>query len=166
MKYFIFSCAFIFLLGISSLAYPRATVQTGQATPVTFECIKAASEKYDVPIAVLFAILDVEGGKPGEACRNKNGSWDMGPFQINSWWAKTLTKADIDPFVVLNNGCVNAAFASWILRQEMNRGNDLWQAVARYHSPTPYYQRKYLARIKRSLRSLNVKEILKKTNGF
>ena len=53
-------------------------------------CLMLASQTYSVPPAVLVGIYKVEGGKVGQEVRNTNGSYDLGPMQINTLWIPEL----------------------------------------------------------------------------
>ena len=56
-------------------------------------CLMLAAQTYSVPPAVLMGIYQVEGGKPGQAVGpNSNGSYDLGPMQINTVWIPELAK--------------------------------------------------------------------------
>ncbi|MGL4857523.1 lytic transglycosylase domain-containing protein, partial [Plesiomonas sp.] len=47
-------------------------------------CIAKASQLYSVPGILLKAISQVEGGKKWTISKNSNGSYDLGPMQINT----------------------------------------------------------------------------------
>ena len=52
-----------------------------------------AAQTYSVPPAVLVGIHQVEGGTSGQAVGpNQNGSYDLGPMQINTLWVPKLAK--------------------------------------------------------------------------
>lgn len=107
-------------------------------------CIILAANTYNVPPAVMIGIMHVEGGRIGqEAGPNRNGTYDLGPMQVNTRWLPTLQKvwqvnAPTARSWVRDNGCVNVHVAAWILRQKMddNKGS-LMGAIAAYHSSTP-----------------------------
>ncbi len=77
----------------------RARVVFPPLRPLTADCVLDAARISGMPVAALFAILATEGGKTGEALSNRNGTWDIGPFQVNTihlngdWprWALRLT---------------------------------------------------------------------------
>ena len=96
-----------------------------------------------------------EGGKTGKALRNTNGTWDMGPFQINTVHVDTLAAMGIAPEAVLQDGCVNAYAAAWLLRREYLRTGDIWQAIGAYHSRTPHRRDAYMARVRANLEKLH-----------
>ncbi len=116
-------------------------------------CLMLASQTYSVPPAVLVGIYQVEGGKPGQAVGpNKNGTYDLGPMQINTLWVPELS----EKWGVSNNTalqwikddpCTNMGVAAWILRNHMNETGNLSQAIAHYHSRTPKYGMKYKGKV-------------------
>ena len=121
-------------------------------TAVTAACTKKAAEWQRVPLNLLQAILVVEGGKPGQRVNNTNGSYDMGPAQINSLWLPSLAEQGLTGEDVTNNGCINVFVAAWILQQHYVTTGDYWQAVGRYHSKTPALNARYQLRINEVLK--------------
>lgn len=47
-------------------------------------CIERAAAHYQAHPDLVRAVLRTEGGKVGQIRRNKNGTFDMGPMQVNS----------------------------------------------------------------------------------
>ena len=107
-----------------------------------------------MPVAALFGILATEGGNTGEALSNRNGTWDMGPFQVNTAHVNELSAMGIATETVLRDGCVNAYAAAWLLRKEYRRTGDLWQAIGAYHSRTPQRRDAYIRRVQAHLERL------------
>lgn len=66
-------------------------------------------------------------------------SFDVGKFQINSWWIKRLA---LNPFSLLDPG-TNERWGRWILAEEIARHGLNWKAVGKYHSPDPERGRRY-----------------------
>lgn len=114
-------------------AYVSIVSEQQQRLP---ECIKKAAQKFQLPELLLKAIRDVEGGKIGMAKRNRNGSFDLGPYQINTIWLAEL-KNDypwLNWQTVAHDACVNSFIAAKILRTHIDKTpNDLWAAVGNYH---------------------------------
>src|SRR5690606_1472273 len=99
-----------------------------------------------------WVILDVEGGEVGKVSRNTNGTYDIGPMQINSIWLSKLQRFSISRDDLLYNRCINIYVGAWILTQEYQRfGGDLGKAIAHYHSPTPKHQRRYLGLVQAAI---------------
>ena len=138
----------LWLLPGTAFAAGRAKVALPQRTPLSMECVVGAAKASGIPLAALIGVLAAEGGQPGEALSNTNGTWDLGPFQINTCHTNELLRLGVAPEVVLRDGCVNAYAAAWLLRKEYNRTGDIWQAVGAYHSRTPERRDAYIARVK------------------
>ena len=133
----------------------RAKVVLPPLRPLTVECVFDAARASGMPAAALFAILATEGGKTGEALSNRNGTWDLGPFQINTVHLDALAAMGISPDDILRDGRVNAYAAAWLLRREYLRTGDIWQAIGAYHSRTPHRRDAYMARVRANLEKLH-----------
>ena len=120
-------------------------------------CLLIAAQTYQVPPGVLLGILQVEGGRVGQAVRNTNGSYDLGPMQVNTIWLAELSKKwNTDRGTAMHwlrdDGCVNMAVSAWILRQRINRTGDLWSGIAGYHSLTPGIGSRYASKVAAAMR--------------
>jgi hypothetical protein len=117
--------------------------------PLTAACLTAAAYAYQIPQNYLYAILATEGGKVGQAVANRNGTKDLGPFQINSRWAPAIARylhLSVEEAVarVRDDGCANAIVATAILRSCSNEtGGDFTAAVGLYHSHSPHLAEEY-----------------------
>lgn len=152
------ACLFLAVLcllqGTTALAAGRTKVALPPMRPLTADCVLDAARVSGMPVAALFAILATEGGRMGEALSNKNGTWDLGGFQINTVHLKELAAMGISPDAVLRDGRVNAYAAAWLLRKEYRRTGNLWQAIGAYHSRTPHRRDAYIRRVKNNLERL------------
>ena len=123
-------------------------------------CLLFAAHTYQVPPQALIAIMHVEGGHVGQAVGpNQNGSYDLGPMQVNTRWVPELaqiwgTNNLTAMHRVRDNGCVNVHVAAWILRQRVNETGNLYRGIAAYHSFTPVHGAAYLQKIVVALRRL------------
>ena len=128
---------------------------TALIVPLTMACLFQAARHYRVDPVVLEAIRVVENGETGRARRNANGTSDLGPFQVNSFWIGKLRKKGVRvSFARLrDNGCLNAFVAAFILSEEVRRapGGSLRIAIGRYHSRRRSEARKYQARVLREI---------------
>lgn len=129
--------------------------------PITLACLLSAASVQNLPPALIVAVLNVEGGTVGRVSRNKNGSFDMGPMQVNSVWLPALAQAHFrgDAEAALarlrDDGCYNLHVGAWILRRNIDgAGGDVAEGVGRYHSRTEVHKRRYQAKIGASLRKL------------
>jgi soluble lytic murein transglycosylase-like protein len=115
-------------------------------------CLMLAAQTYSVPPQVLVGILHVEGGRIGQQVRNTNGSYDLGPMQINTLWLPELARnwkvsERTAMKWVRDDGCTNINVAAWILGQHLTETKSLAKAVAQYHSRTPRLGAKYKAKV-------------------
>ena len=140
-----------------ALSAQRMKVAFPPLHPLTADCVLDAARVSGLPVAALFAILATEGGRMGEALSNKNGTWDLGGFQINTVHLKDLAAMGISPDAVLRDGRVNAHAAAWLLRKEYRRTGNLWQAIGAYHSRTPHRRDAYIRRVQANLKKLRQK---------
>lgn len=121
-------------------------------------CIFAAAQTYVVPPSVILGILNVEGGRIGQAVHNTNNTYDLGPMQINTIWIPELARywgvSERHALQeVRDDACINIGVGAWILRRKMNETGSLYEGIANYHSATPYlghnYQRKVVSAMQR-----------------
>ena len=117
---------------------------------VPIECINQAAVQYFVPAKVIIAVLQTEGGRPGLASPNRNGTVDYGPMQINSAWIKQIAPYGYTDHQVQDDPCTNVKEGAWILSQAMahSSAQPYWQGVSNYHSYTPVYNQTYQRQIK------------------
>lgn len=122
------------------------------ATKLLAACMMIASHTHDVPPALLAGIYQAEGGKVGQQVENKNGSFDLGPMQINTIWIPELAKKwnvsrDTAHKRIRDDACTNVGVAAWILRGHIKETRSLSKALRHYHSRTPKYGIKYKKRV-------------------
>ena len=103
---------------------------------VPIECINQAAVAHHVPAALLISVLRVEGGRAGMAKRNRNGSHDYGPMQINTVWLDKLGTYGYSREQIQYDPCINMWVGAWILSQRIAASDNLWRGVANYHSYT------------------------------
>ena len=122
-------------------------------------CLMLAAQTYSVPPAVLVGIYQVEGGTPGQAVGpNNNGTYDLGPMQINTLWIPELAKHwGVSNKTALqwvkDDPCTNMGVAAWILRNHMDETGDLAKSIAHYHSRTPRFGYAYRGKVVTAMRS-------------
>lgn len=116
-------------------------------------CLLAAAHTYQVPPAVMIGIMQVEGGHVGQAAGpNFNGTYDLGPMQVNTLWVPRLANVwHVSPSLarvwVRDDGCVNVHVAAWILKQKIAEAGSLYGGIAHYHSATPAEGSRYANRV-------------------
>ncbi|WP_395794152.1 lytic transglycosylase domain-containing protein [Aquimonas sp.] len=115
-------------------------------------CIEEAASALEVSPLVLRLLYSLESGRVGHISQWGEGNFDIGPMQINNWWLGRLSEAGITLQELRDRACVNVFVGAWIFKHELERAaGDVALAIARYHSPTPAHQRKYLDRATRHL---------------
>jgi len=124
--------------------------------PLTHECIIETAARFDMPAQLIYSILKVEGGQVGLKNKNTNGTYDLGPMQINTIWIDTF-KPYVTPEQILYNGCINVQVGAWILKSRINESGDFWEGVGGYHSKTPSLNETYQQKVYRASQILNGK---------
>lgn len=112
-------------------------------------CSIAAGLEFGVPINIILAVAEAEGGIPGQWVPNRNGSFDIGPLQFNTRYLEHLQRQyGITAADVAAAGCYPYQLAAWRLRRhiQLDQG-DLWTRVANYHSRQPNENEKYRRRL-------------------
>lgn len=122
------------------------------ASKILAACLMLASQTYSVPPAVLVGIYKAEGGKIGQEVKNTNGSYDLGPMQINTIWMPELAEKwgvseETARKWVRDDACTNVGVSAWILKGHLNETGSLSQAIAHYHSRTPRHGKRYKKRV-------------------
>jgi hypothetical protein len=123
----------------------------GPTSPVTVACVQQAAATYGIPEALILAVLKTEGGRPGLARRNRDGSHDLGPMQVNTRWVR---REGLNARDLRDHGCYNLHVGAAILARELRAAPDLATGVGNYHSRTPRHHRRYQRLIVRSLKRL------------
>lgn len=123
-------------------------------------CIADAAHRYRLPLLLFEAVLKTEGGKVGSISKNHNGSYDMGPAQINSAHLPELNRMGIARDQVINDGCLNIHIGAWILARALQgQGTDnpaeFWRRVGNYNSATPVHNRAYQAKVWENVRAMS-----------
>ena len=131
---------------------PPATNFTGSLGA----CITHAAQQYHLPELLYRSILLTEGGKPGQISQNKNGSYDMGPAQVNSIHLPELARMGISRDQVINDGCLNIHVGAWVLAGTLgghtpDNAAEFWRRVGNYNSSTPKYNTAYQRKVWRNV---------------
>nr|WP_223806428.1 lytic transglycosylase domain-containing protein [Novosphingobium sp. LASN5T] len=134
-------------------ALARGTVQ-GEV--LIAECIRQVSGGRPWLEKTLWGLRDQEAGWIGAEVRNTNGSHDLGPLQVNSWWvpkiATLVGRSQIEVRAWLTTDpCFNAGAARWIFLSALRSTGNYWNAVGVYHSPTGWRQQRYALSVGRHL---------------
>ena len=103
---------------------------------IPVHCINQVAIEYHVPAKLILAVLEVSQGKVGQAKPNSNGTYDLGPMQINTSWWPGLYRYGITPQAVQYNPCINVNVGAWILAGDIANGSNLLSGIGDYHSHT------------------------------
>ena len=129
-------------------------------------CVERAAGRYAVPELLLLALRSTEAGRPGQAVRNRNGTFDYGPYQINTLWAAKFAASQGIPVQRLRDDeCLGAQAAAYIVRTNLNAvcktnpcsNGDFWRAVGRYRSKTPSIGWPYALHVKRTADAIHAR---------
>ena len=120
-------------------------------------CIRKAAKGKAWLERTLWGLRDQEGGWIGAAVANTNGTHDLGPLQVNSWWVPKIAVLVGRPephvrYWLQNDACFNAEAARWIFLSGLLVTGDYWKAIGIYHSPTGWRQAAYARSVEAHLR--------------
>ncbi len=115
---------------------------------------------YHLPPRILPSIMRVEGGRPGLAHVNADGSRDLGLMQVNTRWLPSLARytglaeAAVERNL-LQQSCFNIAAAGAILRVYLDEaGGAMMPAIGFYHSHTAALGHAYQDQVANAARAL------------
>lgn len=114
---------------------------------VPIECINQAAITYHVPATLIISIISVEGGAVGSATPNKNGTYDYGPMQINTYWLSRIAPYGFTQQQVQYDPCANVMVGAWILSTNIANSHNFWQGVGGYHSYTMALNAQYQSKV-------------------
>ena len=98
-------------------------------------CFERAGQIYGISPQLIKAIAYQESAFDSNAIHhNRNGSFDYGVMQINSWWYDTLGS---ERWQALSDPCFNVMVGTWILRDCIDRYGYTWDCLACYRSGKP-----------------------------
>jgi hypothetical protein len=101
---------------------------------VPVSCINHAAVEFHVPASLIVSVISIERGSIGRTSKNKNGTYDMGPMQINSSWLTTLKKYGYSANDIIYDACKNVYVGTWILASNISKSNEIWKGVGNFHS--------------------------------
>jgi len=123
-------------------------------------CMALVASIYHLPPRILPSIMHVEGGRPGLAHLNTDGSRDLGLMQVNTRWLPSLARYTGLPVALveqslLQRSCFNIAAAGVILRTYLDEaGGAMMPAIGFYHSHTPALGLAYQDQVVNAARAL------------
>lgn len=133
-------------LGVGSTTWAKSRKSTPDVEVAA--CIRKAAKGKPWLERTLWGLRDQEGGWIGAAVANTNGTHDLGPLQVNSWWVPKIAALVGRPeahvrYWLRNDACFNAEAARWIFLSGLGATDDYWKAIGVYHSPTAWRQARY-----------------------
>lgn len=112
-----------------------------------FTCVRQAAFDHQVPLRFMLAINSIERGRYNQKVSNKNTSYDIGQFQINSIHLGRFEKFGASEYDISNRGCYNAQAAAYLLsialKEPSKRHLDIFTRASGYHSWTPKFNSIY-----------------------
>lgn len=152
-----FSLAAIVTVALLSASEARAARPGVPGNPIVAACIARSAGGRAWLEKTLWGLRDQEGGWIGAEVANSDGSHDLGPLQVNSWWVPRLAAVTGRPerhirHWLKQDACFNVEAARWIFLSGLATTGDYWKAVGVYHSPTGWRQRRYTASVVSHLR--------------
>lgn len=150
---------FALLVGVVALPMEEAHAnqRSLKADMAVARCIARSSHGRPWLERTLWGLHDQEGGWVGAEIANRDGSHDLGPLQINSWWVPKLAALTGRPaervrLWLRHDACFNVDAARWIFLSALAASRNYWRAVGIYHSPTAWRARRYAASVAAHLR--------------
>lgn len=133
---------------------PDIPVFQGEQAAEVYQCSREAADLYEVSPYLVQTVMKIEGGWAGAYIHNTNGTYDMGPMQINSIWVdeiKRIEGLDVDANKLRDDACYNIYIGTWILAKRIVEADgDVWKGLGNYHSKTPSKHNKYLKKAYRA----------------
>lgn len=141
------------ILLIAAAGLPTAS----RALPATPEpemqhCIRAAAAGRRWLERTLWGLYDQEAGWTGAETRNRNGSFDLGPLQVNSQWVPTVAarmrrdRSDVRRWL-RDDPCFNVGVSAWLFLSGYMASRNYWRAIGSYHSGDGERARHYAAQV-------------------
>lgn len=143
--------AFVLAIPVHS-AEARTTRQNTIDEQTVATCIARSAAGRGWLAKTLWGLRDQEGGWIGAEVANSDGSHDLGPLQVNSWWVPRLAAVTGRPerhvrHWLKQDACFNVEAARWIFLSGLATTRDYWKAIGVYHSPTGWRQQRYTSSV-------------------
>ena len=99
-------------------------------------CSVEAAARYFLPSEPVYAVVFTEGGRPGVAVENTNGTCDLGYMQFNTAYLKTLSHAGVKASDVQKKQLLSLSSCRVAQKGHLEErsGADVLTSVAWYHS--------------------------------
>jgi len=123
---------------------------------IPLQCVNDAAIRFNIPAKLIISVLATERGKLGKVVVNRNGTYDIGPAQINSSWLPELKKYNITQADIQYNACININVGAWILSKKIAKRNSLLEGVGDYNSHTYRFNKNYAEKIRVNFTKISV----------
>lgn len=132
-------------------------------------CVAWTAWQFELPEELLYSIIYVERGEiNGKCSRNRNGTQDCGPAQINDVRLGEIKRFNLTKKVIRSSPCHNIWAMGYLLRREIERANgDIWRGTGNYHYQYSVSRRvhgKYVNLVRQAWRRL-VRDTDRNCNG-
>lgn len=121
---------------------------------VPINCINKAAVEYRVPASHIIAVLKTENGRVGMANKNRNGTYDLGPMQINTVWINKISKYGYTENDLKYDPCKNVEVGTWILSIGLAEGDNVKKGMGNYHSHTAKFNEAYSSKVVEKLNKI------------
>lgn len=99
------------------------------------QCVVKATERYQLPSALLYAFMAKETRFKTGWRKENNGSVSYGIMQINSYWLPFLARHNIKPKDLVYNVCANIMVGAFIFRTVFNENKGhTFSAIMAYNA--------------------------------
>lgn len=131
--------------------YSVPSVQNQAIGKPNLLCVINAAHSQNVPVDLLLGIQSVERGATGQRVYNKNTTYDIGAFQINSIHLRRVASMGGSEYDLSNRGCFNAIVAATLLKEALyhpsKQNKDFYTRASGYHSWNSPYNGIYRAKL-------------------
>lgn len=123
------------------------------------DCLAWTAYQFNLPEELLYSILYVERGSINGKCeRNRNGTQDCGPAQINDVRISELRQFKLSKNDIKSKPCHNIWAMGYLVRREIEKaGGNIWTGVGNYHFHYSVNQKvhdRYINRIRNAWQTL------------
>lgn len=131
-----------------AMQWQPATAGIPATRPSLETCIRVTAAGRPWLEKTLWGFFDQERGWVGAEIANRNGTYDLGPLQVNSSWVLTVAvrlhrdAQDVRRWIK-DDACFNVGTAAWLFLSGYSSMQNYWRAVGAYHSPSPSRARRY-----------------------
>ncbi|WP_286865105.1 murein transglycosylase [Sphingobium sp.] len=127
-------CGISLAMILPNSAFAGTAERTSIGEAEVARCIRQAARGQKWMEKTLWGLRDQEGGWIGAEIKNRDGSHDLGPLQINSWWVPKIAEILARPPAQIriwlrDEPCFNVEAARWIFTSTLASSQDYWRAI-------------------------------------